>query len=248
MPLLYNYGPSSYTLNNSSPYLENLQVYLYPSSYTGSGNIWENTQNSTEATLFNNPTYNSTTGFTLNGTTQYISLPNVSNITNFTASDNYTIEFWCYINSTQLDTATIDNCIVEKWNSSSEGAYPYVARLIRSSNVINFAAYNGSINPLSSTSANLNNWAQYVGVFNHQTNIISVYKNGELSNTGAMNIGGTISNSSTLNIGRRANPGGLTGTNYFTGSIGILRIYNSALTLSQVLQNYNANKSQFGLS
>jgi hypothetical protein len=63
-----------------------------------------------------------------------------------------------------------------------------------------------------------------------------------------MTIGGTISNSSTLNIGRRANPGGLTGTNYFTGSIGILRIYNNALTLSQVLQNYNANKSQFGLS
>jgi hypothetical protein len=247
MPFLYNSLPPTWYLNNSSPYLENLQVYLYPASYSGSGNIWENTQNSTEATIFNSPTYNTTTGFTLNGTTQYMSLPSVSNVTNFTNNDNYTIEFWAYINSVQLDTATVDNCIVEKWNSSSESAYPYVARLIRSSSTINFASFNGSINPISSTTANLNNWAQYVGVFNHQINVLSVYKNGQLSSTGSLNIGGTISNSSTLNIGRRANPGGISGTNHFTGRIGIVRIYNSDLTASQVLQNYNANKSQFGL-
>jgi hypothetical protein len=63
-----------------------------------------------------------------------------------------------------------------------------------------------------------------------------------------MSIAGTINNNSTVNIGRRASPGGITGSNYFTGRIGIIRIYNSALTSSQVLQNYNSDKSQFGLS
>jgi hypothetical protein len=33
----------------------------------------------------------------------------------------------------------------------------------------------------------------------------------------------------------------------FKGSIGIVRIYNTALTSAQVLQNYNANKSRYGL-
>ena len=77
--------------------------------------------------------------------------------------------------------------------------------------------------------------------------ILSVYKNGQLANTGAMVITGTISNSSTLNLGRRANAVG-GGNIYFTGSIGIVRIYSESLNATQVLQNYNANKSTFGLS
>jgi hypothetical protein len=246
MPFTYNWAPNSYYFNSNDFYTTNLQVNLSPSSYTGSGTIWENTQNSTEATLINNPTYSSR-GFTLNGTTQYAVLNSVAGVTNFTTSNNYTIEVWCNINSVQQDTLTVDNAIVEKWNSTNEGAYPYVVRYIRDSGNVNFAVYNGISNPISSVSATLNNWAQYVGVFNHSSDILSVYKNGQLANTGAMVITGTISNSSTLNLGRRANAVG-GGNIYFTGSIGIVRIYSEALNATQVLQNYNANKSIFGLS
>ena len=245
MPFLYNSLPPSNF--NLSPVTTNLQVYLRPSSYSGAGSTWDNLQNSYEATLFNTPTYSPITGFIFNGTTQYASLQSVSGITDYTASDNYTIEVWCNINSSQQDTSTIDNCILEKWNSSSQSSYPYVMRLIRSSNTINFAAYNGSINPIASVSASTNVWCQYLCVFDHTNNVASAYKNGSLSATGSLNISGTINNNSTVNIGRRANPGGVSGTNYFTGSVGIVRIYSSALNASQVLQNYNANKAQFGL-
>lgn len=34
---------------------------------------------------------------------------------------------------------------------------------------------------------------------------------------------------------------------WFNGRMGITRIYNSALTSSQVSQNFNANKSKYGL-
>ena len=246
MPFTYNWSPNAYYFNSNDFYTTNLQVNLTPSSYTGSGTIWENTQNSTEATLVNNPTYSSR-GFTLNGTNQAITLNSVAGVTNFTTSNNYTIEFWCNINSVQQDTLAPDNCIVEKWNSTNEAAYPYIARYVRGTGNINFAVYNGSSNPITSVSATINNWAQYVGVFNHTSDILSVYKNGQLSSTGAMAITGTISNGSTLNLGRRANNVG-GGNIYFTGSIGILRIYSEALNSSQILQNYNANKSIFGLS
>jgi hypothetical protein len=125
-----------------------LTITILPSSYTGSGTIWENTQNSTEATLFNNPTYSSR-GFTFNGTTQYA---------NFNTSNNYTIELWCNINSVQQDISASDNCIVEKWNSTNEAAYPYVVRYLRGSNNVNFAVYNGTLNPGVPIPATTNNW------------------------------------------------------------------------------------------
>ncbi len=245
MPFLYNYGPQA-NYFYSTPYLNNLQLYLYPQSYTGSGSTWDNTQNSTEATLFNNPTFNINNGFTFNGTTQYASLSSVSNITDFTSSQNYTIEVWCNIASVQNDTSRPDNSIVEKWNSSNEGAYPYVIRWIRGTGNVNIAAYNGSLNPVISIPTSTNTWNQIVGVFDHTNDLLSGYKNGQLSTTSGMVISG-VNNNSTLNLARRANNVG-GGTNYFTGNIAIVRIYNTSLTSSQILQNYNANKSQFGLS
>lgn len=236
---------SGYLAYNTSPILTNLQVYLRPSSYIGSGTTWDNLQNTTEATLVNAPTYNSTTGFTLNGTNQCMTLPDVSGVTDFTASQNYTIEAWINVSSTQNDTGNPDNCIVEKWNSTNESAYPYVFRLIRPS-TFSFAVYNGTSNPTVTTSGVTNTWIQVVGVFDHSNNILNIYKNGQFATSGAMNIGGTISNGSTLNIGRRANSVG-GGNNYFTGSIGILRIYSTTLNASQILQNFNADKSTFGL-
>ncbi len=236
---------SGYLAYNSSPVLTNLQVYLKPSSYTGSGTTWDNLQNTTEATLVGAPSYNATRGFTLNGTTQCATMSSVNNITNFNDTQNYTVEVWCNISSVQNDTGNADNSIVEKWNSTNEGAYPYVIRLVRPSSIV-IGVYNGSSNPTVSFSAGtLNTWVQLVGVFDHTNNLLFAYRNGQQVTSTAMNITG-ISNSSTLNLGRRANTTG-GGLNYFTGSIGILRIYNAALNSTQVLQNFNADKVTFGL-
>lgn len=228
------------------PVLTNLQVYLTPTSYSGSGSTWDNLQNGTDATLVNAPTYNATTGFTLNGTNQCITLPDVTGVTDFTQATNYTIEVWCWINSSQNDTATSDNEIVEKWNSGNEGAYPYVIRWYHGSSNVIMAVYNGSSNPNILFPAASNTWIQLVGVFNHSGLTLSAYKNGAFQTSTAMNIGGTISNSSTLNLGRRANNTG-GGNNYLTGRIGILRIYNKALSAAEIRQNFEADRGRFGI-
>ena len=67
------------------------------------------------------------------------------------------------------------------------------------------------------------------------------------SSASLLNISGTTNNSSTLELGRRAAIGGTSGFNYFTGSIGLLRIYSGALTAAQILQNFNADRGKFGL-
>jgi hypothetical protein len=239
-------GVFGYARTTSQPITTNLQVYLSPSSYSGSGTTWDNVQNTTDATLVNSPIYNANTGFTFNGTNQFASLPDVTGITDFTTATNYTIEVWCRISSTQNDTATIDNNIIEKWNSTNEGAYPYVCRWIRTTGNILFAVYNGSINPLIAMPVSTNTWVQLVGVFNHTTDTLSGYVNGAFVTSVAMAITGTISNGSTLNIARRANPGG-GGGNYFTGSVGIVRIYSTALSASEIAQNFQADRGRFGI-
>ena len=47
-----------------------------------------------------------------------------------------------------------------------------------------------------------------------------------------------------VGIGRDADHNG----SYFNGRIAIVQAYNRALTAAEVLQNYNALKSRFGLS
>ena len=111
---------------------------------------------------------------------------------------------------------------------------------------IKFACYNGSLNPSAEFVCSANTWMQIVGVFDHTNNFLYAYRNGVLQTTSAMNIGGTISNSSTLNIARRANSVG-GGTGYFTGKVGICRIYSSLLTASDIQQNFNANRNLFGI-
>ncbi len=228
------------------PVLTNLQVYLTPTSYSGSGSTWDNLQNTTDATLVNSPSFNATTGFTLNGTTQYITLPDVTGVTDFTQASNYTIEVWCWINSTQNDTGTNDNDIVEKWNTGNEGAYPYVIRWFRGTSNILIGAYNGSSNPSASFAATTNTWQQIVAVFNHSGTTLSGYRNGAFQTSTALNLTGTISNSSLLNLGRRGDSVG-GGFNYFTGRIGILRIYNKALSAAEIAQNFQADRGRFGI-
>lgn len=215
-----------------------LRVYLRPEGVAGS--TWTDQEGRANGTLYNTPGFITNQGCSFNGTNEYGRIPSVSGSTDFTASNNYSIEIWLYINSTQPDTGNPDNCIFEKWNDNSQGSYPYVFRFIRSNTTISMACYNGSQNPGTTVSVLTNNWMQVVGVFDHTNNLLSGYVNGGLSNTGAMSISGTISNSSTVNIARRGLSGG-GGHNYFAGRVGIVRIYNRALSALEVSQNYKAS-------
>jgi hypothetical protein len=37
------------------------------------------------------------------------------------------------------------------------------------------------------------------------------------------------------------------GIEWFNGGLGIMRVYNSALSAAQVLQNFNFNRGRFGI-
>ena len=86
----------------------------------------------------------------------------------------------------------------------------------------------------------LNEWVQFTWVSNGST--FSFYKNGVSIESG--NIAGTTSQTdaqSTLGIGRPNN----SSCCEFDGKVGGVLVYNAALTATEVLQNYNAQKNRF---
>jgi hypothetical protein len=91
----------------------------------------------------------------------------------------------------------------------------------------------------------LNTWYQLVYVFtNGGTQTLQTFVNG--SSIGTVN----HSLASILNTGTNLYIGSYNGGEFpqwFDGRIGIVRLYNAALTAAQVLQNYNANRSIYGL-
>jgi len=90
----------------------------------------------------------------------------------------------------------------------------------------------------------LNTWIHAIMTYDGASS--KIYINGSLANTGA--ITGTIDYTEYgspyyLSIGRKNEFEG----QYVSGSVSVVKIYNRALSASEVLQNYNATKRRFGL-
>jgi hypothetical protein len=233
---------------SSFPIVTNgLVLYLDASnwrSYLGTGTTWTDLSgNGNTGTLTNGPTYSSSNGGSIvfDGIDDYATIPDITGITDFSNTNNYTVDFWVYINSTQNDTRNQDNNIVEKW--SQVGSYPYTFRYVRSSQTISAAAYNGTSTNTTSVTVSPNNWVHICGVFNWSSSLLTLYMNGgNVTSSTTLNLTGTITNDSALNLMRRGN-----GFNYATGRLSNLNIYNRALTASEISQNFNALRGRFGI-
>jgi outer membrane protein assembly factor BamE (lipoprotein component of BamABCDE complex) len=78
----------------------------------------------------------------------------------------------------------------------------------------------------------------YYIISTRQSSTVSVYFNGVLD--------GTSSNTSNLTEGGFRLARNIT-TSYLNGNLALVQIYNRALSATEILQNYNATKTRFGL-
>jgi hypothetical protein len=240
-----NGGSGIVIIKNIVPVTANLTLSLSPSSYSGSGSTWDTTTGTTDATLVGSPTYNSSSGFTFNGTSQYGRIPSVDGVTNFTNSSEYTVELWFNPSSGQPNSGEAE--MLEKWNQSNQSRYPYTFRYAENTGNVLVAAYDGTNFPSVSFSGfPTSTWAQAVGVFNFTTDVLTVYRNGVASGTTSLAGVGNISNTSSVGIACRLKTDA-TGEIFFKGSIAAVRIYDTALSSAQVLQNFNADRYKYGL-
>lgn len=196
-------------------------------SYIGSGTNWRDmSANDNNGALTNSPTFNSSNGGSIvfNGTNQYIVVNSSASILPTTA---YTKIAWFYVTS----FATSNNII-----AGNNGQH---TMWLAAGTKLN-AGHNGSWSTVvSNTALSLNNWYCGAVTFNTTTGWV-LYLNGisestNISTTTFTGNGDVLLASYTL------------GANLFTGRIACGLVYNRVLTATEILQNYNATKSRFGL-
>lgn len=216
-----------------------LQLYLdagNSSSYSGSGATWTDLSPfGRNATLINSPSYSSANSGSLSfldTSLQYATVPDIGSLS------TWTIEAWANISLSLSGKVTSVVCnqfdLVNKINFS----------LGTNNAPINYnlalGYYNGAWRTTAGVAPTLNTWTYYAGTYNGT--ILRQYTNNAevatLSYTGTPQTGGEI------RIARRWDET-TTASNYLRGNISVIRIYNRALTASELLQNYNAQRGRY---
>ena len=211
-------------------------------SYPGSGTTWTDLSgNGNNGTLINGPTYNSANGgsISFDGSNDYVSFASASEL-RFLNRSPYTLEVWMYPTSNPGSSTWTGLFNREDTSVGSRDGYNFF--LNGGSGTLTLAAqryYTGTQSGVGynfNDSDLLNIWHHVVVTYDGTT--LRLYRNGVQlnSNTSTGNITNT---SDTLEIGRR-----YTGS-YFIGRLTGQKIYNRALTVTEIQQNFNALKGRY---
>jgi hypothetical protein len=207
------------------------------SSYPGSGTTWYDISgNGYNFTLTNGTSYSSDANgsFYFDGTDD--SIQGSSNTNTRLANTIQTISIFAYIRSVGPNT------YAEIYHVGGNGYH--LVKWMPSGVSIAISSYFYS-NVISVSNA-YNEWMDITCVIDWSNDIFKLYKNGSFVNsTGIVPTTYAYGNPTVVAIGDN-NSTGNTG-DFLKGSIGPVRIYNRELAASEVLQNYNAQKSRFGI-
>jgi hypothetical protein len=228
----------------SSPITTNLVVWYDPSklaSYPGSGTTLSDLSpspvNGTMANVtFTNPY------FSYNGTSSQVSVPDSTKLE--PGSGDWTMEAW--FNTTAFKTGG-SGVILGKFDPG--GGSIDVSYSIRTNNTGGLYAQigDGLGNYVNSTSYQtvLSTWAQVVYVWrNIASNSLQTFINGASIGSVSHSLASILNTPANLYLGSY---NGGEYSQWFNGRIGVVRLYNAALSAGQVLQNFNADRSTYGL-
>jgi len=200
-------------------------------SYPGSGTTWSDLSgNGLNATISNSPTYTTSNGgiLTYSGSVAGATATGTSSLFNVGTGD-FTVECWMKTDGSggYAPVFSLDD------NLNGNGILFYV-----SSSPNNFRTWIGSTANNSTIQVANNAWHHLVAVRSAGT--VSKYVDGVLDATHVAS--GSCATNQTVKIAWRY------GVGYtFAGSMGMVTFYNTALSASQVLQNFNALRGRFGL-
>ena len=202
-------------------------------SYPGSGTAWNDLSGNTNSgSLTNGPTFSNANGGNFGFVTDdFVIMAENSSLNTQTPS----VEVWIKTNNTNQNGFWFEKGQVNtQYSLFQEGATIVWRQNLAtlSSQTITTANY-----------INTSNWAQIVGTFtsgNRRT-----YVNGALATSDAQT-GSIATNAGGMSIGVYGGFNGLRGY-YYNGSIASVKVYNRALSATEITQNYEAQKSRFGL-
>ena len=213
----------------------NLDAGFAP-SYPTTGTTWYDVSSGgNNGELTNGPGFNSSNGGSIvfDGSDDKVVCPNNSNI-DFNASQSFTTCFWVYLTATSGYEV-----FIAKHTPSGTG---YIPNLLWQGSTPELRWWiNNTVDvTYASNKTYLNQWRYVCMSVERPSNIGYIFEDGVLVSSGSVN-SNSPSNPDVLQIGNDYYGSAL------SGRISIVQIYNRLLSATEVLQNYNATKSRYGL-
>jgi hypothetical protein len=220
--MAFNFSPKAVT--------DGLVLYLDAANTKSivSGSItWNDLSRSgNNGTLVGGPGYSGSNGGSIvfDGSNDYA---NLTTVTSFSSSQPHTYSAWIFPTAFALYKWIIDNGTTNQGTS-----------LITNSSLVGFFWNGGSSFVTSNRSITTNTWTNVVAVYSNLS--VNFYINGVFDSNKA-----TTSFSAGNVVPKIGSWRGL--SDFFAGRISQVQVYNKALTAQEVLQNYNATKTRYGL-
>jgi signal peptidase I len=224
-------------LISSSIYKPSVYVYdIYPAGTT----VKNLSSTSYTGTINGGTTFNSAGYFVFDGTNGYIDTGlNAGSVTKLT------VEAWL-----RVDTYTNDGAGISIGTNQAGTGQCYLGRGNSGGDSIDWRFYTGTFLDETEFFTSDTGWKHYVGTYDQTGGAGSnqgrmrLYVDGNLEDTALSNNTSAIDFSSgeNIRIGVDTN-----GSSYFDGKFGEVRIYNRALTATEVSQNFNATRSKYGV-
>lgn len=247
-------SPTAYPLDSFFPDANNIKIYYRnpqmevskthatqytPTSRSVTQGLLDMARNST--VNLTDVSFNSTAQITFDGTNDYINVPynSTQNLTN-----QGTVSVWIY---PFLTTQGSFAGLVAQCTGGSVNTQAYQLSWRQISGAMYGAICNGSgtYNEIYGTLPTVaNTW--YNIVFTWNGSQLNMYNNGTLIGTTTQTINNQVL-TTDLTIGGYTYKGAGGAGEYFNGKIANVEIYNRGLTASEVLTNYNALKTRFGI-
>ena len=201
----------------------------YVPSYPLSGTDWYDLSgNVNDGTLVNSPTFSSSNNgyFTFNGTTQ------AATLTSLNLQQNFTLDGW-------FNPSVLNGFVMfgQGTTSANQGLHIWYS----TNTNIRFGMYANDTDFTVSTSTG--NWYNIVCTYNNSSPYTKqLYLNG-VEQAGSIVGAAAYAGSGTFRLGATYSSSG----QYGNGSYAGMKMYNRILSATEVLQNYNATKTRFGL-
>ena len=224
----FNYSPKVVT----SGLVLCLDAANQKSYISGSGTTWYDlTGNFNNSTLVNGPTYNtgSNGNFIFDGVDDYATCTPYK-----TGNNNFTISLWSKVISQLSGDRVI---IIFGRDGTTNQCLGLYYRL--SSNFLRVTFWGAEPPDYNTSFVKDTNWHNDVIVYNNNTSLI--YRDGVADANGAQ------SRTIDFTLNRLLIGTALASPTYTNANISTVLMYNRALSPTEILQNYNATKTRFGL-